>query len=216
MYHLTHDEPNPPWKHWNGPLTRTTGDIITSFLSSLLNTHDDLPDYATHIAQLPLSAGGLGLLCPRLRAAPDFVLTMTTVYRRATTGFYFYRSLAPHTLHPSLRSLFTIESNPSSLFLQRLHRLVPHFARIATAPTTPSTSRLTTFLTSTSPKSARDRIKKYCTTFLHHATHHEFARSATEHLHLLPSLLSPHTSHILPPHCDVPEQPIESPPTLDF
>ena len=197
MYHLPHDEPDPPWEHWNGPLTRTTDEIITSFLSSLLNTHDDLPDYATHIAQLPISAGGLGLLCPRLRAAPDFVLTMTTVCRRATTGFYFHRSLAPHTLHPSLRSLFTIESNPSSLFLQRLHRLLPHFARIATAPTTPSTSRIETFLTSTSPKSARDRIKKYCTSFIHNATHHEFARSATEHLHLLPSLLSPHTSYPL-------------------
>ena len=201
MYHLPHDDQNPPWEHWNGPLTRTTDHIITSFLSSLLNTHDDFPDYATHIAQLPLSAGGLGLLCPRLRAAPDFVLTMTTVCRRATTGFYFHRSLAPHTLHPSLRSLFTIETNPSSLFLQRLHCLLPHFARIATAPTTPSHSRLSSFLTSTSPKSARDRIKKYCTTFLHNATHHEFARSATEHLHLLPSILSPQTSYPLIAMC---------------
>jgi hypothetical protein len=116
-----------------------------------------------HNAHLDLSAGGLGILCPRLRTAPDFVLTMTTVCCRATTGFFFHKSLLPHTIHDSLQYLFTIESNTESLFLQRLHRLLPHFASIGTSPTTPTASRITTFLRSTSPKSARNRIKKYCT-----------------------------------------------------
>ena len=194
MYHLPHDDPHPPWETWNGPLTRTTDSLIHSFLSTLLKT-DEIPSYALHIAQLGLSGGGLGILCPRLRAAPDFVLTMTTVCRRATTGFHFHKSLIPHRLHPSLRDLFTIDTNPSSLFLRRLHCLLPHFATIATAPSTPSASRLTAFLTTTSPHSARDRIKKYCTSYLHQTTHHEFAVHAPQHLHLLPSILSPHTSY---------------------
>ena len=196
MYHLPHDDPDPQWEAWNGPLTRTTDHIITSFMSSLLDS-DEIPDYAIHISQLGLSAGGLGILCPRLRAAPDFVLTMTSVCRRATAGFSFHKSLVPHTLHSSLRDLFTIASNPSSLFLRRLHCLLPHFASIATAPTTPEASRLDALLHSTSQKSARDRINKYTTSYLHNATHHEFATNAPEHLHLLPSLLSPQTSYPL-------------------
>ena len=200
MYHLPHDCPDPPWESWNGPLTNATDQIIKSFLSGLLSV-DDIPETAMHIAHLDLSAGGLGLLCPRLRAAPDFVLTMTSVCRRATTGFFFHKSLHPHTIHDSLRHLFTLESNPDSLFLQRLHQLLPHFASIGTSPTTPPASRIATFLRSTSPKSARDRIKKYCTAYLHQATHHEFASHAAEHQHLLPSILSPQTSYPLNGMC---------------
>ena len=196
MYHLPHDDPDPQWEAWNGPLTRTTDDMIKSFLSTLLEI-DDVPDYSIHISQLSLSAGGLGILCPRLRAAPDFVLTMASVCRHAQTGFSFHRSLVPHTLHTSLRDLFTLDSNPTSIFLQRFHCLLPHFASIATAPTTPQGSRVAALINSTSPKSARDRINKYTTSYLHNATHQEFATHAPDHLHLLPSLLSPQTSYPL-------------------
>jgi hypothetical protein len=41
-------------------------------MANLLKTND-IPDYAITIAQLGLSGGGLGILCPRLRAAPDVV-----------------------------------------------------------------------------------------------------------------------------------------------
>ena len=53
--------------------------IIKAFFTSLLTTADitpDIPEYAILISQLGLRAGGLGLLCPRTRAAPDFVITM--------------------------------------------------------------------------------------------------------------------------------------------
>ena len=196
MYHLPPDDPNPPWETWNGPLTRTTDAIIQAFLANLLET-TDIPDYAINIAQLGLSGGGLGILCPRLRAAPDFVLTMSSVCRRATFGFRFHKTLLPHTLHPSLSTLFAIDTNQSSLFLRRLHCLLPSIARIATSPTTPSASRTQALLTSTSPHSARDRIRKYCTSYLHNETHHEVSRTAVEHLHLLPSILSPQTSYPL-------------------
>jgi hypothetical protein len=196
MYHLPHNDADPPWEEWCGPLTQTTDTIIQTFLSTLLDV-DTIPEYAVLISQLGLSAGGLGILCPRLRAAPDFVLTMTSVCRRATRGFSFHKTLLPHQIHPSLRSLFTIDDNPNSLFLRRLHCLLPHFAKIGSAPTTPDESRINAFLHSTSPKSARDRINKYCTAYLHGATHQEFAMNAREHIHLLPSILSPQTSYPL-------------------
>jgi hypothetical protein len=79
LYHLPTDNPNPPWEEWNGPLTSNTDSIIKAFFTSLLTTADitpDIPEYAILISQLGLRAGGLGLLCPRTRAAPDFVITM--------------------------------------------------------------------------------------------------------------------------------------------
>ncbi len=56
--------------------SNTTDKILQSFLQTLLNVHH-LPNYATLISQLGISTGGLGMLCPQLRAAPNFVLTMT-------------------------------------------------------------------------------------------------------------------------------------------
>jgi hypothetical protein len=188
MHHLPLDDADPPWEEWCGPLTQTTDKIIQDFLSTLLDV-EPIPEYATILlSQLGLSAGSLGILCPRLRAAPDFVITMTSVCRRATR---FHKTLLPHHIHP------TIDTNPDSLFLQRLHCLLPHIAKIGSAPTIPDESRINAFLNSTSPKSARDRINKYCTAYLHGATHQEFATNAREHMHLLPGILSPQTSYPL-------------------
>ncbi len=135
------------------------------------------------------------MLCPRLCAAPDFVLTMTLVCCRATLGFRLHKDLHPHVLHPSLSALFMLTSNPSSLILQRLRCLLPHIASVGCSPTTPHSSCVQAFLISVSPNSARDRIKTYFTTYLNKATHHEFCTHTPEHLHLLPSILSPHTSY---------------------
>jgi hypothetical protein len=63
LYHLPTNNPNPPWEEWNGPLTRATDKILQSFLQTLLNVQH-LPNYATLISQLGISAGGLGMLCP--------------------------------------------------------------------------------------------------------------------------------------------------------
>ncbi len=193
---LPTDNLNPPWEEWNGPLTNATDEILQSFLQMLLNVQH-LPDNATLISQLGISAGGLGLLCPRLCAAPDFVLTMTLVCRRATLGFHLHKDLHPHILHPSLSALFTTTSNPSSLILQCLHCLFPHIASVGYSLTTPQSTCIHAFVTSVSLNSAHNRIKTYCTTYLNNATHHEFCAHAPEHLHLLPGILSPHTSHPL-------------------
>ncbi len=196
LYHLPTDNPNPPWEEWNGPLTNATDKIVQSFLQTLLNVQH-LPDYATLISQLGISAGGLGLLCPQLCIAPNFVLTMTLVCRHAILGFRLHKDLHPHILHPFLSTLITITSNLSSLILQRLHCLLPHIASIGCSPATPQSRCVQAFLTSNSPNNACNRIKTYCTTYLNNATHHKFCTRAPEHLHLLPSIISPHTSHLL-------------------
>jgi hypothetical protein len=162
----------------------------------LLNVQH-LPNYATLISQLGVSAGSLGLLCPQLRITPNFVLTMTLVCRRATLDVCLHKDLHPHILHPSLCTLFMTISKSSSLILQHLHCLLPHIVSIGCSPATLQSTCVQAFLTSVSLYSACDRIKAYCTTYLNNATHHEFCTHAPEHLHRLPSILSPHTSHLI-------------------
>jgi hypothetical protein len=99
LYHLPTDNPNPPWEEWNSPLTSNTNSIIKAFFTLLLTTADitlDIPKYAILISQLGLRAGGLGLLCPRTRAAPDFVITMASAHRNALHGFPQRPSQLPH------------------------------------------------------------------------------------------------------------------------
>ena len=171
-------------------LFAATDTIITSFFEHLLiTTH--LPHYATLISQLNLRAGGLGLLCPRTRAAPDFVLGMTSTFRNATLGFRLHRDLLPHKLHPSLQELFLLSTNPSSLILRRFHCLLPQFTTICSTPSTPHATRHTHFLTSLPLKTMRERINKFCTSHILNATYHEVYSNAPDHLHLLPSILAP-------------------------
>jgi hypothetical protein len=103
LYHLPTDIDNPPWEEWNGPLTAATDSIIQSFLSRLLQCRE-FPERSILISQLGLSEGGLGILSPRTRAAPDLVLTMTNAHRNATEGFQLHPDATPHRLHPSLRA----------------------------------------------------------------------------------------------------------------
>jgi hypothetical protein len=96
LFHLPTDNPNPPWKEWNGPLTSNIDSIIKAFSYSLLTTSDITPDiseYAIPLSQLGLCAGGLGLLYPRTRAAPDFVITMASAHRNALRGFCIHKDL---------------------------------------------------------------------------------------------------------------------------
>ncbi len=62
---------------------------------------------------------------------------------------------------------------------------------------TPTLTCIPAFLTSISPNSACNRIKTYCTNYINNATHHKVYTHAPEHLHLLSSILSPHTSYPL-------------------
>ena len=71
------------------------------------------------------------------------------------------------------------------------------FQQLLHNPSTPTTERTTHFLSSISEKSARSRIKQHCSDYLWTELHHEIYNTAPEHLHLLPSLLSPQTSYPL-------------------
>ena len=194
LYHLPTDIANPPWEEWNGPLTAATDTIISTFLSKLLQ-RDALPTHSTLISQLGLSHGGLGLLSPRTRAVPDFVLSMANAHRNATTGFALHPDSTPHLLHPTLRDLFEVTTNPDSDILRRFHILLPHFAAIGCAPSTPPADRLPHFLQTTSLRRARERITTFTSTHTLHSIYHDVCSNSPEHTHLLPSLLSPQTSY---------------------
>jgi hypothetical protein len=196
LHNLPINDPDPKWEEWNGPLTSDIDDIISTFLTTLTN-QPTIPPSAILISQLGLASGGLGLLCPRTRAAPDFVITMTAATRNAQHGFRLHHDLLPFKLHQSLSNLFQTSTNPTSHILQRFQRLLPSIAHIACAPSTPTHDRITHFLTSVSEKSARSRIKTHCNNYLWTELHHEFYNSAPDQLHLLPSILSPQTSYPL-------------------
>jgi len=159
LYNLPVNDPDPKWEDWNGPLTSDIEDIISTFLASLLYK-PSIPPSAILISQLGLASGGLGLICPRTHAAPDFVITMTTTTRNAKHCFRLHRDLLSFKLHQSLCDLFTPSIN------KRYQHLLPKIAYIACTPPTPTTERTTHFLSSISEKSAHSPIKQHCK--LHH------------------------------------------------
>jgi hypothetical protein len=65
-----------------------------------------LPHHTLLIAQLSLNAGGLGIVYPRKRAIPDFMLTFTTSIRHATNGIYLNKHLNNVHLHPTITALY--------------------------------------------------------------------------------------------------------------
>ena len=83
------------------------------------------------IAHIGVSKGGLGLLYAGLRAAPDFVLTMTAAARYAAPSFRLNAEVEPIRLHPTISNLYSLESNPGLVYLQRYQLLTPHIADIA-------------------------------------------------------------------------------------
>ena len=188
--------PGQHWQEWNGPLTDEVDTIIHDFLASLVG-HEDIPEYALLISQLSVSHGGLGLLYPSHRAAPDFVITMKEAYQYATKGFTFNEDLDPFQVHPTIASLFSLDTNPNSKYLQRFHRLLPHLAHIACPPKCPSEERHTHFLHKISTHSARSRIKKHCSSSLLQVIYDKVQQDHPEHLPHLPSMLSPHMSYPL-------------------
>jgi hypothetical protein len=143
---------------WPMTLTSNTDSIIKAFFTSLLTTADitpDIPKYTILISQLGLRAGGLGLLCPHTRAAPDFVITMASARRNALHGFRIHKDLPNFPIHQTIGTLFDISTNNTSKILQRFHCILPHIAEIPCAPSIPPTDRINHFLTLVSPKSAQ-------------------------------------------------------------
>ena len=196
LYHYNIDNPPPSWTDWNGPLTSATNHIIATFVSDLVGV-SVLPHHALLICQMNLTAGGLGILDPRSRAIPDFLLTFTTSTRHATTGIHLNKHLHNVHLHHTISALYSIDSNPHSLILQRFHHILPNVAAIACPPTIPRPDLSHYFLTTLSPHSARSRLKSHVTTIVHAELYNHIFAHDPDHFHLLPSILSPTTSYPL-------------------
>ena len=79
MHHLKDDyfEDGSGWWDWNGPLNKSIDEVIQFFLENLVG-QEPHPKYALLISQTSVGMGGLCLLYPSHRAAPDFVINMTT------------------------------------------------------------------------------------------------------------------------------------------
>jgi hypothetical protein len=117
LYHYDTDDPPQDWTDWNGPLTAATNHIIARFLSDIIGV-PILPHHALLIAQLSLNVGGLGILDPRTRAIPDFMLTFTTSTRHATNRIFLHKHLNNVHLHPTISALYSTTTNPHSLILK--------------------------------------------------------------------------------------------------
>ena len=194
LYHYDINLPPPTWTDWNGPLTSATNDIISKFLTTLTGVQA-LPHYALLIAQLNIQAGGLGILDPRARAIPDFMLFFTSSLRHATRGIHLNKNLQNVPIDETISDLYSLSTNPNSCILQRYHHILPQMASTACPPTIPRTDLAQYFLSTLSPHSARSRIKKHTTSIVQAELYNYVYEHHLDHFHLLPSILSSHTSY---------------------
>ena len=193
MHHLPLNCDPSMWEDWNGPLTKHIDGHISKFLAELIG-QDSIPDMALYIAQLSLADGGLSLLKPGNRAAPDYVITMTQAMRFAGQGIKLHPELEPIYFHPSISELYLPAFNPKSFYLQRFNLLLPHIANVACARACPTADRTDHFLTKVSSHSARSYIKKHCSSGQVQSLYSHVESVCPEHLHHLPSVLTPHMS----------------------
>ncbi|KAL7531801.1 hypothetical protein ACHAWF_003911, partial [Thalassiosira exigua] len=184
------------WMEWKGPLVDAINRQITGFLESLLGI-DEVPALALQICQLELRSGGLGMVAPAARAAPDFCISMAQAIRQAREGFRFGRGIEPVKVHQSLADLFSLATNPTSRYLARYKELVPHIAAVACSPQTPSEERVAHFTYSLSPHSARSRLKDFCGRTKRAVLFETALRDWPDHVHHLPSILVSQTSYPL-------------------
>jgi len=195
--------PNENWFNWTGDLTFGIDRLIDKFLRTILDIDDDeyIPTYSLLIAHLNTNKGGLGFLNASIRAAPDFVLNTMLCKRRALHGFRINSDIQPILPHPSISELFSINSNSSSLVLQRYQALLPHIAPLGCPPSCSAAELTTTFENYTSLHSARSRLKKHFGDIITGQIYTNVGTTAPDHFHLLPSILSPQTSYPLVGMC---------------
>jgi len=127
---------NTPFTRYNGPLTSAINGIISNFLATLLNI-DNLPQYSRRISQLDLKHGGLDMYDPQSRALTDLAINILTTSRNAIRGIVTHPHLPPKKLDITISELFSLDTNPDSIFLQRFHSILPNLAAIACPPTIP-------------------------------------------------------------------------------
>jgi hypothetical protein len=190
---------NDNWFNWNGDLTSGIDGLIDRFLRTILNIDDNtpIPNYAILIAHLNTNKGGLGFLNASIRAVPDFVLNMMFSKRRATQGFRINNDIQPIRLHPTISDLYSQTNNPSSTSIQRYHNLLLQIGHLCCPPSCPLPDQITSFEHHISLHSARSRLKQHSSSIILGQIYTAIGTSAPEHLHLLPSILSPQTSYPL-------------------
>jgi hypothetical protein len=95
--------------------------MLAKFVSDLIGVAV-LPHHALLICQLNLNADagglGLGIMDPRARAIPNFMLNFTTSTRHATNGIHLNKHLQNVHLHHTISALYSTHTNPHSLTLQ--------------------------------------------------------------------------------------------------
>lgn len=146
------------------------------------------------IAYVAIAHGGLGLMDPHTRVIPDFVLTMTSATRAATTGFYMGRDHPVVKLPLSIAHHFSPSHNLSDILL-RYHRFLPSIAAIA-APKAPAGNAINHFSNFCSPKSARDRLRHAASSNWLQLLHHTAPPALQADLSEI--LISPRPTHSLP------------------
>jgi hypothetical protein len=100
-------------------------------------------------------------------------------------------------LHPTIAALYSTTTNPHSIILKWFHHILPNIAASSCPPTTPRTDLTQYFLTTLSPHSPRGRLQKHSTGIVTVELYNHVFEYENEHFHLLPSILSPHTSYPL-------------------
>ncbi len=194
MHNLDTSEPAHKWYNYNGSLVNGIDQLTNQFFAAILQQENNLPTYATLITHLSTKSRGLGIINASLRAAPDFVLTTMMSEQRATQGFLINKDLQPIKLHSSITDLYNTTVNKNSAHLKRYHHLLPTFAKLSCSEKCPTDELITRFEQRTSLHSARGSIKQYCDTIVTGQIFSTMYKDAPEHLHLLPSILSPQTS----------------------
>ena len=205
MHHYPTDDPScfENWYNWSGELTSEIDSITTSFLKQLLNlpTEEPLPHISKLICHLNINKGGLGILNPSLRAAPDFVLNMMISRRRSIRGFNINNDIQPVVLHQTITNLYDITHNASSKCLQIYNGLVTQIGPLCCPPTIPNDQQIPMFESRISLNSARDRLKKFTGTIMSQQIYTDTYNTDKQLLLLLPSILSPQTSYPLVGMC---------------
>jgi hypothetical protein len=150
--------------NYQGPFTSAIYEVISNFIAGLVNHPTPLPTFALQIAQLNISSGGLGFYSPSNRALTDLANNYIMSRRNVIQGIRTHRDLPPRQLDPALGELFTLESNPTSVFLQRIHNTKFGVTRMPTI-TIPRESCSQYFLDILSPTSYKSRLKKVANIF---------------------------------------------------
>ena len=129
------------------------------------------------------------------RALPDLAINILTTSRNAIRGIITHPHLQPKKLDSTISDLFSLDTNPDSIFLQQFHSILPNLASIACPPSIPQEQLCQYFLTTLSPKRARGRFKEATAHYQLNNLYEIMSNDMPDHIHLLPSILSSTTSY---------------------